>query len=71
MAKKFSELEAKMTAEQIAKSNALYQQMADELEHTQAQPLETDVMDWLIRQNAHTKHYVNEMVRNVMRMQMV
>lgn len=67
MAKKFSNLEKKMSAEQLAKSDKLYQEMLDELN---ADAFEPDVVEWLQKQNSHTKHYVNELIRNVMRLQM-
>lgn len=71
MAKKFSVLQeqlyAKMTPEQLAKSDELYQQMLSEIEQ---QAFEPDIIEWLKQQDSTTKHYVNEMVRNVMKMQM-
>lgn len=71
MAKKFSVLQeqlyAKMTPEQLAKSDELYQQMLAEIEQ---QAFEPDIIEWLKQQDSTTKHYVNEMVRNVMKMQM-
>lgn len=71
MAKKFSVLQeqlyAKMTPEQLAKSDELYQQMLSEIEQ---QAFEPDIIEWLKQQDSTTKHYVNEMVRNVMKMHM-
>lgn len=71
MAKKFSVLQeqlyAKMTPEQLAKSDELYQQMLSEIEQ---QVFEPDIIEWLQQQDSTTKHYVNEMVRNVMKMHM-
>lgn len=67
MAKNFRELERKMTTEQLAKSDELYQQMLSEIEQ---QAFEPDIIEWLKQQDSTTKHYVNEMVRNVMKMHM-
>lgn len=67
MAKNFRELERKMTTEQLAKSDELYQQMLAEIEQ---QAFEPDIIEWLKQQDSTTKHYVNEMVRNVMKMHM-
>lgn len=67
MAKNFRELERKMTPEQLAKSDELYQQMLSEIEQ---QAFEPDIIEWLKQQDSTTKHYVNEMVRNVMKMHM-
>lgn len=66
MAKKFSELEKKMSPEQIKKSDELYRQMLAELD---SQALEPDLMAWLKVQNSETKFYVNDLVRNVMNSQ--
>lgn len=67
MAKNFRELERKMTPEQLAKSDELYQQMLSEIEQ---QAFEPDIIEWLKQQDSTTKYYVNEMVRNVMKMHM-
>lgn len=56
-----------MTTEQLAKSDELYQQMLAEIEQ---QAFEPDIIEWLKQQDSTTKHYVNEMVRNVMKMHM-
>ena len=65
MAKNFRTLQTQMTDEQREKSNALYEQMVADIEHRAIEP---DVLDWLYQQNDTTKHYVNEMIRNVMKM---
>lgn len=65
MAKNFRTLQAQMTDEQRAKSNALYEQMVADMER---QIIEPDVLSWLSQQNTTTKHYVNEMIRSVMKM---
>ena len=66
MAKNFNELRKKMSVDA--------QQLAHEKAQTELARLNTsfepDVIEWLQQQNAQTKHYINEMVRAVMKMQL-
>lgn len=70
MAKSFkllqNELHAKMTPEQLAKSDEIFKQMLDELDDKAFEP---DLVDWLKAQNDDIKAYVNDMVRGVMNIQ--